>query len=186
MLVAGVVLVGALEIPGVHVELPALLVRTAAEIHLHDDTGGAFSLAGDVGEVLILGLIPVVDGVLDVVEAVREDGPAVLSLVVRSVLAFPHLEDEVVVQVVVAQPVAELLGLLDFIELVTQVVAGSRNRDTRADALQLAQFDLGDLPAGIGRVDHERSTILRPMTSGVPVRLICVVSTRPFRSSSEK
>ena len=154
VLVAGVVLVGALKIPGVHVELPALLVRTAAEIHLHDDTGGAFSLAGDVGEVLILGLIPVVDGVLDVVEAVREDGPAVLSLVVRSVLAFPHLEDEVVVQVVVAQPVAELLGLLDFIELVAQVVAGSRNRDTRADALQLAQFDLGDLPAGIGRVDH--------------------------------
>ena len=151
---AVLVLVGALEVSCVHIELPAFLVGTAAEIHLDDDTGGTFALAGDVGEVLAVGLVPVVDGVLDVVEAVREDGPAVLRLVVCSVLALPHLKREGVGQVVIAQPVAELLGLFDLVELVAQLGAGGRDCDARADALQPAQDDLGDLPVGVGRVDH--------------------------------
>ena len=154
LLVAVLVLVGALEIPSIHPELPAFLVRTLAEIHLHNDAGGAFALAGDVGVVLAVGLVPVIHGIFYVVEAVGEDRPAVLGLVIRSVLAFPHFEAEGVGQVVVDQAMAELLGLLDLVELVAQLVAGGRDRDARADACQSPQLYLWDPAVGVGRVDH--------------------------------
>ena len=155
VLLAPVVGVGALQVSCVHVELPAFLVRASPDVHLHDGPGVAFALAGNVGEVLALRLVPVIDGVLDVVEAVRKDGPAVDGLRVRPVLALPDLEAEGVGQVVIAEPVAELLGLFDLVELVAQLVAGGRDGHAGADAVDRSQNDLGDLAVGVARVDDE-------------------------------
>jgi hypothetical protein len=53
---------------------------------------------------------------------------------VGSILALPHHKGEGVGLIVIGEPVAELLGLFDLVELVAQPVAGGHDGDAAADA----------------------------------------------------